>query len=94
MTWTPELRFDRVVMNPPFQGKQDTQHITRAFGFLRPGGRLVAIAGAGVKSNEWKETREFRRLVRLHNGDIEDLPEGAFAESGTNVRTVLITMDK
>lgn len=40
--------FDVVLMNPPFARQQDILHITHALSFLKPGGRLAAIASAGV----------------------------------------------
>lgn len=40
------LRFDAVIMNPPFSRRQDVRHITKAMSMLKPGGRLAAIASA------------------------------------------------
>ena len=85
--------FDRVVMNPPFSGGRDVLHILRAWKLVAPGGRLVAIASAGVKFRRDKATRAFRALVAAH-GTMEDLPEDSFAAAGTNVRTVLVVLDK
>lgn len=34
--------FDRIVMNPPFSKRQDTEHVRRAYDLLNPGGKLVA----------------------------------------------------
>lgn len=48
---TPE-RFDRVVMNPPFDQGRWLLHVERAAGLLRPGGRLVAILPSGAKSRD------------------------------------------
>jgi predicted RNA methylase len=84
--------FDRVVMNPPFARQADVAHVTRAFGMLKPGGRLVAIMSAGTSFRQDRKATEFRELVESH-GSLEPLPEGAFAESGTGVRTVLVTLD-
>lgn len=67
--------------------------MTHALGFLRPGGRLVSVMSAGVKYRQDAKTRAFRELVEQHSGTIEDLPEDAFRESGTSVRTVVVTMD-
>jgi|SRR5579872_947937 len=92
LTVDPSPVYDRVVMNPPFAGDQDVRHVTHAIKFLKSGGILVAIMGAGMKSNEWKETREFRKLVEALGGTIEDLPEGSFKDSGTMVNTVLVTV--
>ena len=89
LTWTPApgVQFDAVVMNPPFVGGVDIQHITRAFGMLKPGGRLVAICAGGPR-----QARALQPLVEQHGGTWEPLPAGTFASSGTGVNTVLLTM--
>jgi len=86
-------RFERVVMNPPFSKRQDILHVTRAFGFLVPGGRLVAVMSAGVTFRADNLTRDFRILVDSSHGQINPLPDESFSESGTDVRTVLVTME-
>lgn len=88
------LRFDRVVLNPPFAGGADVEHVTRAFGMLKSGGRLAAIMSAGVKFRDDAKTKSFRALVAESGGQLEDLPEGSFANAGTNVRTVIVQLDK
>lgn len=90
----PDERFDVVLMNPPFSRQQDIAHITHALTFLKPGGRLAAIASGSVTYRQDKRARDFRELVAAHGGTIEPLPEGAFKASGTSVRTVLITLTK
>lgn len=92
LTLEPDDAYDAVVMNPPFARGADVDHITHALRFLRPGGRLAAIASAGVEFREDKRTRDFRALVAHNHGTIRPLPEGSFASSGTYVRTVLVTM--
>lgn len=86
--------YDRVVMNPPFAKQADIDHIRHAFDFLRPGGRLVAIASASVAFRSNQKTVAFREFISAHNGQIEPLPEGAFKESGTPVSTVLVSVTK
>ena len=86
--------FDRVVMNPPFAKRADIAHITRAFGLLVPGGELVAIASASVVMRDDSLARDFRDLVRSNFGMIADNPDGSFKESGTMVKTVMVTMSK
>ena len=44
------VRYDRIVMNPPFEKRQDTRHIDHALDLLAPGGRLVAIASGSFES--------------------------------------------
>ena len=84
--------FDRVVMNPPFDRGRDCDHVRHAFGFLKPGGVLVAIMAAGVEFREDKRTADFRAFVERFGGEFRDLPPGSFAESGTNVNTVTLTL--
>lgn len=82
--------YDAVVMNPPFSKSQEAHHILHAMKFLRPGGRLAAVASAGVTFRETALYRELRAAI-TQGGDIEDLPPGTFKSEGTAVNTVLIT---
>jgi predicted RNA methylase len=91
---TPLPRFSHVLMNPPFSKAQDAKHIVRAFDWLEPGGRLVAVASAGVTFRKDRAYQELRDLVARQGGTVEPLPEGSFAASGTMVNTVLIVLDK
>jgi len=89
----PEPVYDRVVMNPPFTKGADLEHVQRAFKFLKPGGVLAAIVGAGVQFRTTAAHREFATFVK-ENGTVEPLPEGSFVEAGTAVRTVLVVVRK
>jgi predicted RNA methylase len=77
--------FDRVLMNPPFETRQDEQHIKHAFEFLQPGGRLVAVCTVmtAARMSGWAAER---------GGYVETLPEGAFkcSERPTGVNTSLL----
>lgn len=87
--------YDRIVMNPPFENFQDIDHVKHAFNLLKPGGKLVAIMGAGVK-NSRKKAVEFREWLDDAGSYIEDLPEGSFKTSDrpTGVSTVMVTIEK
>ena len=85
--------FDRVVMNPPFQRQRDVLHVNHALRFLRPGGRLVSVMSSSVAFRTNALTQAFRKTLAAHKGTIESLPENAFAESGANVNTVIVTME-
>jgi len=94
-TTAPEGRtFDHVIMNPPFSRRQDVKHITKALGLLRPGGRLAAIASAGVLYRDDTIGKGFRALIESHGGTIEKNPEGCFKAAGTGVSTVTIFLTK
>lgn len=73
-------RFDRIVMNPPFERGSDIEHIQHARSFLAPGGRLVAICANGP--------RQQAQLQPIADS-WEDLPAGTF--DGTGVRAALVT---
>lgn len=85
--------FDRVVMNPPFSRQQDIDHVVHAWEFVRPGGRLVAVMSAGASFRVNRKSVEFRALVGLY-GKFLPNPADSFRESGTNVNTVTLVMDK
>lgn len=93
MQAVPEPRYDRVLMNPPFENSQDIEHVRHAFKFLKPGGRLIAIMSPGPFFRQDRRATEFREWLRQLGGEQEKLPDGAFKESGTGVGTVLVTID-
>lgn len=82
--------FGAVVMNPPFAKRADVHHIQHALRFLRPGGQLVAIASAGVLYRDDALGAAFRGEIEALGGAIEPNPDGSFAASGTQVRTVSV----
>jgi hypothetical protein len=86
--------YDRVLMNPPFEGGQDIQHVTHALDYLGPHGRLVSVMGAGVTFNSDRRHVAFRGLIDLLDGTIEPLPDDSFAASGTRASTVVVTTEK
>lgn len=84
LEWAGPEKFDRILMNPPFENGADIKHILKARELLRPGGVLVAICAGGPRQKERLEP-----LASLW----EPLPAGTFQESGTNVNTVLLTIE-
>ena len=85
---------DVVLMNPPFAKRADVHHIRHAFQFLRPGGRLVAIASASVSFRSDHLGKDFRLMVEAYRGSITPLPDDSFRASGTSVNTCLVTMTR
>jgi phospholipid N-methyltransferase len=84
-----ELKFDRILMNPPFADYQDIEHIKHAYNMLKPGGRLVAICANGPRQNA-----ELRSLVEQCGGEWEDLPPNTFKHAHTSVNTALLLLTK
>lgn len=93
MDYEAEEPFDATVMNPPFLkvGKGDhLDHVMHAFGMLAPGGVLVSVLPSGVEFRTDKRHIRFRMWLAEHSGELTKLPEGSFAESGTNVNTCVV----
>jgi predicted RNA methylase len=92
----PLDKYDRIVMNPPFEKGQDAAHVEHAYKFLKPGGRLVAIMSEGTFFRETQIERGFRDWLESVGGTSEKLPEGsftgkdAFRQTGTATRIVEI----
>ncbi|GGE79185.1 methyltransferase [Stappia taiwanensis] len=93
MEVTPRQVYDRVIMNPPFENGQDLAHVRRAFEWLMPGGRLVAIMSGNALERSGRRWDEFRAWFESKNGKAELLPAGSFAESGTGVSALLVVVD-
>ena len=88
--------YDRIVMNPPFSKRQDTEHVRRAYDLLKPGGRLVAIVSEGSFFGKDSKAAEFRDWLEEVGGTSEKLAEGSFNDpslpvtTGVNTRMVVI----
>lgn len=99
MEFTTDGLFDTVLMNPPFErvagvGAQDVAHVQRAYDMLAPGGRMVAIMGEGAFFRDFKQEKAFREWLDDVGATVVQLPEGAFKQSGTGVRTRMVVIDK
>lgn len=94
LTFPAEPSFDRVVMNPPFAGQVDIDHVLHAAKFLKPGGRLVSVMSASITFRGNSKASGFRDFVEGHNGATEMLPDNAFAASGTAVKTCIVSLVK
>lgn len=90
------LRPQAIVMNPPFsvkgQREADVAHVSHALDMVAPGGTVVAVMSAGVLFRGTRATRYLRDRVAALGGVFEELPDGSFRESGTDVRAVLLTV--
>jgi len=89
----PEL-FSRVVMNPPFSNAQEVEHVLHAWEFVKPGGRLVAIMSKAVEYRDTGRYKVFSEFLQCNGGEIRSIKSGSFKESGTNVETVMVIIDK
>jgi hypothetical protein len=88
----PAENYDLVMMNPPFSA--DVAHVRHAYGFLKPGGRLVAIMSEGPFFRSYRADVEFRAWLDEIGGVSEQLPPDTFKASGTGVNVRLVTISK
>jgi 16S rRNA A1518/A1519 N6-dimethyltransferase RsmA/KsgA/DIM1 with predicted DNA glycosylase/AP lyase activity len=95
-TFEPGKQYDAVIMNPPFSDRRDAAHIMRAYDLLKPGGKLVAIAGEGVFFGSDQKAQTFRDWLDERGAEVERLPEGTFkgsdlpAQTGANARLIVV----
>jgi hypothetical protein len=83
----PRPVYDAVLMNPPFS--DECRHIRHAYGFLKPGGRLVTVCGAMMMRTDNKKYNEYREWLegqRFRFVDTED----KFEMTGTNTKILVI----
>lgn len=92
MSVTP--KFDRIIANPPFTKNQDIRHIMRMWDVLAPGGRIVTLSSRHWQVSGNGEEKAFRHFLGMVDATVLDIAEGTFKDSGTNVATVRIIIDK
>ncbi len=86
--------FERIIANPPFRGGQDVDHVRHMFGLLKPGGVIVTVMSPAWQYRADRKHSEFRDWLEQLDHGVENLPEGTFKSSGTNVRALLVTIRK
>jgi protein-L-isoaspartate O-methyltransferase len=87
---------DRILANPPFTRQQDVVHVSLMLDLLNPGGILVAVMSAGLTFRTDRKTKKL--MTRLQQPPfehtIEACPAGLFRSEGTDVATVLLTVQR
>ncbi len=89
-------KYDRVLMNPPFENKQDMMHVQVAYDALTRGGVLVAIVSEGCFFRTSTEHIMFREWLEDLNAETIDLPASAFTGTirTTNVKARILKLVK
>jgi phospholipid N-methyltransferase len=90
-----DLKFEKILMNPPFEKGQDIDHVLHCFNnFLKPGGTLVSIMSASVQFNSTKKFLDFREFMYNIGAELYENGQmfiGAFKSTGVNTITLKIT---
>jgi phospholipid N-methyltransferase len=94
MTYSNGKRFDRIVMNPPFENGQDMEHVKHAYELLGENGRLVSIMSVGPFFRNDRKAVEFREWFDSVGGYQEELPAGSFKDSLTGVNSCYVVIDR
>ena len=83
-----------MIANPPFRNGQDVQHVRHMYDLLKPGGIIITVMSPAWQYRTDRKHVEFRTWLEGLDHDVEDLPEGTFNASGTNVCSLLVTIRK
>lgn len=89
-----EGAIDRIIANPPFSKNQDIDHIQEMYKLLKSGGILVSMASTHWVKSQFKKETEFREWLTEVSAEIIEVEAGRFKESGTNVPTCIIRIEK
>lgn len=89
-------RWDRIMMNPPFEKGQDMMHVMTAFDKLTAGGILVSIVCENCFYRTDGDYPLFREWLDDLGAEVIELPAGAFTGTirTTNVKTRIIKIKK
>ncbi|TCS94975.1 class I SAM-dependent methyltransferase [Hazenella coriacea] len=89
-------KYDRIIMNPPFEHGQDIDHIKHAYNLLKPGGIVVALMSEGPFFRQDRKSKEWRNFLDEIDGSTQKLTPNAFRESDrpTGVQIRLVTLQK
>ena len=97
LEWKPKdfgSLFDRAYANPPFEECQDIDHVLHMYEFLRPGGWLISVMSPHFAFAEDRKSVEFREWLEKVKGVSHELAADSFKESGTEVNTFLVQIQR
>lgn len=87
-------KYDYIIANPPFTKNQDIDHVLCMYKACKPGGIIVTLTSTSWQRGSQKKQEAFKEWLTYLGAGITEIPAGAFAESGTNVETLMITIRK
>jgi hypothetical protein len=87
-------RYQRILLNPPFEKGADIAHVQHAFSLLASPGLLVSVMSNGPFFREDRKAVQFRHWFTATGGVQHELPDdafkNAFRSTGTKVCLVVI----
>ncbi len=91
-----EKKYDRILMNPPFEGTYPISHITHCYSLLSETGILVSVIPKGILNKSTGPFKAFRKFVEENNGYLVEIEGNPFKGSfkNTNVQVNLLVISK
>lgn len=86
--------FHRIIANPPFTKNQDIEHVRGMYNLLHESGRIVTITSKHWQYASGKKESEFRKWLNTIDSEVIEVPAGTFKESGTNIATNILIINK
>jgi hypothetical protein len=75
LNYKPQKKYDKIIMNPPFDNGSDILHVLHCYSLLKPKGKLVAI----LPENDFIPTKQkgYEKWVKdwLNNGEQREINE-------------------
>lgn len=88
-------KYDLIVANPPFSNNQDIDHVMHMYNHLNDGGTLITIMSPSWTFGSQNKQVKFREFLDYDTtSHYVELPVGLFKESGTNIKTMLVVIEK
>lgn len=86
--------YDFIVANPPFSKNQDIDHFHKMYNMLKINGRMDVIVSPHFTYAKDKKGVKFKQFLEDSGATWQEINAGEFKESGTNIKTVWITLRK
>lgn len=87
------IKYNYVLMNPPYQGKTFIKHIQHAFNMLESDGILAAVIPSSfLTQNDTLSKWLYEKVTQI--GEVSHNPKNSFKDEGTNVDTCIIYLNK
>lgn len=88
------IEFDRIIANPPFRNNQDIDHIYKMYEICKKGGRIVTMSSKHWTFANGKKETKFREWIKEVNAIQITIEGGSFSESGTQIETIMLIINK
>lgn len=89
-----DKKYTKIIANPPFSKNQDIEHIMKMYALLEEDGILVSILSTHWNISNEKKCLDFKEWIKDVDGFIYDINKGEFKDSGTNIGTNVLVINK